>query len=231
MKTVSLNLAASAPTGISSFQDGDIFRESNIDLQAASLADALGWLKAQALAAGYLANDQTWTGSNEFDTGTGGGAKTISVTGDGDFVLENGGGLRVGTGAPDGGSWVASAFTTNQDCDAEFGGVLSFLARLVASQDTVGDAPSTLSHLLIHRVPQLTANRVYTLPSGAAGQLSLIKRTRTADAFTVTLADGGGNIGVISASNAGWMLAMCTGGTSWVPIAWGGTLSTVGTGT
>ncbi len=230
MKTVSIDTAALWGAGLRTWQDGDVFRESNTDLVIEDIGDRLGYLKAQADLAGYLAADQTWEGSNEFDTGTGGGAETISVIGDGDFKLENGGGLRVATGT-DGGSWVASAFTTNQDCDAEFGGVLAFLERLVASTETLADAPATLSHALVHRVGTLTANRVYTLPSGTAGQLSLIKRTRTADAFTVSLADGSGNIGVISASQAGWMLAMCSSGTTWVPIAWGGTLSTVGTGT
>lgn len=227
MKTVSLNLAASAPTGISSFQDGDIFRESIIDLQAASLADALGWLKAQALAAGYLAADQTWTGSNTFATGTGGGTKTIAITGDGDFNVER---IRVATGT-DGGAWDASTFVVKGAVEATFECVPLFAAGLAAESETVADAAASLTGVLIHRVPQLTANRVYTLPSGAPGQLALIKRTRTADAFTVTLNDGGGAIAQISASAAGWILAMCTTTTTWVVLAWGGTVVSISTTT
>jgi hypothetical protein len=230
MKTLTINTAAGWGAGVRSFLDGDIFRESNIDLSAGDIADRLGYLKAQSDASGKLAADQTWAGSNEFDTGTGGGAKTISVTGDGDFVLENGGGLQVASGS-DGGQWTASAFTTNADCDAQFNGILEAAGRLIAASVSLSDASAALTGVLIHRVPQLTANRTYTLPSGAAGQLALLKRTRTADAFTAALNDGGGAIGTISASSAGWILAMCTAGTTWVVVAWGGTVTGISTST
>lgn len=227
MKNVTINTAASWGASFRSFQDGDIFRESNIDLQAGDLADRLGYLKAQSDASGKLAADQTWTGSNEFDTGSGGGAETISIIGDGDFNVER---INVSSGT-DGGVWNASTFQVNADCDGAFNGILEVAGRLVSASETVADAAAALTGVLIHRVPTLTANRIYTLPSGAAGQLALLKRTRTADAFTAALHDGGGAIGTISASNAGWILAMCTSGTTWVVLAWGGTVTGISAST
>lgn len=226
MKNVTINTAASWGASFRSFQDGDIFRESNIDLQAGDLADRLGYLKAQSDASGKLAADQTWTGSNTFNTGTG-TPKTIAITGDGDFNVER---IRVATGT-DGGSWDASTFIVKSAVEATFECIPLLFAGLAAESASVADASASLSSVLIHRVPALTANRVYTLPSGAAGQLAFIKRTRTADAFTVSLNDGGGTIAQISASAAGWVLAMCTTTTTWVVIAWGGTVTSISTTT
>lgn len=231
MKTITINTGAAWGASVSSWQDGDIFRETNADTVSTSFADRLGYLKAQSDASGKLAADQTWAGSNEFDTGTGVGAKTISVTGDGDFALENGGGLRVATGT-EGVRASSSEFVVKPLCEAIFEGPIRLDGNsFSASQETLADANASLTGVLIHRVPQLTANRTYTLPSGTLGQLSLLKRTRTADAFTAALNDGVGAIGTISASSAGWILAMCTAGTTWVVVAWGGTVTGISTST
>lgn len=222
MKNVAINTGASWGTSFRSFQDGDIFRESNIDLQAGDIADRLGYLKAQVDGAGKLAGDNTWTGSQTFDTGTS-SPKTFQITGDGDFKVER---IQVATGN-DGGSWTASTFVVKSGVEAIFECIPHLFAGLSVEPATVADANATLSSVLVHRVPQLTSNRVYTLPSGVVGQLSLLKRTRTSDAYTATLNDGGGAIGQISASAAGWLLAMCNGGTDWVIVAWGGTVASL----
>ena len=66
MKTLGLNTSAPEPTGIRAWQDGDVFRESNHDLIAQDIADALGWAKGAIQVRIAPADDITFTGTNEF---------------------------------------------------------------------------------------------------------------------------------------------------------------------
>ena len=211
------------PTGVAtawsgtfrSFVDGDIFRESNIDLNAGDIAERLAYLKDRADIAVTTTGTQTITGIKTFNTDAG----PLTITGVDDF---------------------ACAAT------ATFGAAVAFNAEVAAndnllaaaafgiSTETLADAAAALSAAaVVHRVPTLTANRVYTLPATvtAEGQLMFIVRNRTADAFTVTLQTSGATtIGVISASSAGWILVRgTTSGNTWRLVAWGGTVTSLDT--
>src|SRR3972149_6424632 len=68
MKAYTIDLGAAWAATIETFQDGNVFRETNIDLMADSIADRLGYLKAQSdtfVAVGD--NPVTWTGEHIFD--------------------------------------------------------------------------------------------------------------------------------------------------------------------
>lgn len=209
------------PTGTSvawsgtfrSFVDGDIFRESNIDLNAGDLADRLAYLKDKADAAGYLATANAWTGENTFTT-------EASVT---DFIVDGDGEMTVNASA----QFNAAA---NFASEVATSGGLLLSGYLAAGIETLADAPATLSNVLVHRVPTLTANRVYTLPTGTDGQLALFIRPRTADAYTATLQNPAATtMGVISASNSGWILCVKKPASVWVVAAYGGTVTSVDT--
>jgi hypothetical protein len=217
MKTVALNLAAASPTGIQSFQDGDIFRESNIDLQAASLADALGYLRAQTDNAVLKTGNQTIAGNKTFS-----GTTTLS-----------------GPNALSGATTVSGALLATST--AEFDGQVNFDAacyvdeNLYPSFANLPDANGAIDNIRVfYRVPQITANRVYTLPTGSAsivGRIHRFTRSRTADAFTVTMQDATGTVAIIDASAAGWVELECvdTSASGWRVSAWGGTVSSLRT--
>lgn len=220
------------PTGVAtawsgtfrSFVDGDIFRESNIDLNAGDIAERLAYLKDKADAAAYLAADQTFTGSCTF---AGGATKTFSVTGD--------------NAASFAGVTVSSSFTTQAGSsvsivadDCEIASPLLLSSALGVATGDLADAAATIgAAATIYRVPTLTANRIYTLPSAAVNNHTvLVVRMRTADAFTVTVQTSGATtMGVISASAAGWILCHYkTSAAAWRVVAWGGTVTSLDTG-
>lgn len=66
MKNLTINLAAAWDTFISTFQDGDVFRESQIDISMGTIANRLGWLKTALEAKPDLADNNNWTGVNTF---------------------------------------------------------------------------------------------------------------------------------------------------------------------
>ncbi len=210
MKNVSINLAAAWDTFIRSFQDGNIFRESNIDLATGDIADRLGYLKNKADLAGYLAGTNVWTAANEFQS-------TVTVTGGNDVDLTDA---------------VLQAGNSNFAGEAEFDDVVHMQGGVAFNLTTLADANATLAASTYeHRVPTLTANRVYTLPATTGlndGHKILMARLRTADAFTATLQDPTGptTLGIVSASTAGYIVATKKG-SSWVVSQWGGTLTSL----
>ena len=139
------------PTGTSvawsgtfqSFVDGDIFRESNIDLNAGDIADRLAYLKDRADIAAYLANDQTFTGSCTF---AGGATETFSVTGDNAAEFNN---------------VTINGSTSVQDLTVAAG--LLVAGVFAPDYATTTDANASLGNEFVQRVPTLTANRTYTL--------------------------------------------------------------------
>jgi hypothetical protein len=211
MKTLVINTLASWVATIRSFVDGDIFRESNIDLSMGDVADRVGYLKAQVDASGKLAGNNTWTGDNIFDTGTG-PAKIFRITGD----------------------WDAEIFSPLKAQTADFAEQVTFQDRAVVngvlelanvleftSNATLADANVAIT-TLVARVPATGNNRVYTLPAGSAGQLCFVVRARAADAHTITIQDPSGSVtqGVMPASAASWMVLCANSSTSWRPLAW-----------
>lgn len=211
MKTATIDTAALWAGTISTFQDGDIFRETNIDTMVDSIGDRLGYLKAKADAAAYVAADNTFTGNNTFTTASGG--DDLTVGGDGELIVNVGATMN---GAM---NIASAAFTGRIEIGAEFNSAPNVLA----------DAAATCSAVLFQRVPTLTANRVYTLPAGSAGDLALMTRSGT-EAFTATLQDptGSTTVGVVSSGASGWILAQKRG-SNWVAVAWGGTVTSIRT--
>lgn len=212
MKTATIDTAALWAGTISTWQDGDIFRETNTDTVTDSIADRLGYLKTKADAAGYIAAANTWTGENTFTT-------VASVT---DFVVGGDGDMTVA---------AAATFNSTATFNSEVSAANVLLTGVVGpSYETLADSAASLSNVLVHRVPTLTANRVYTLPAGSDYQLALIVRNRTADAFTATLQTSTPTtLGVISASSAGWILVQKKPASVWVVVAWGGTVTSLDT--
>lgn len=173
MKNVTINIAATWPGGtpsIQSWQNGDVFQETNCDLMAADVADRLGYLYGALAGKGGLAATNNWTQANNF-------GDTIQVTGD-----------CLVTGAIEGGSLAV-------DGDSVMNGALEFGAVAThgteARYDTVADAGSiTVNASLDHvRIPTLTANRTYTVEDDPAPRDGAEMRFYRpgSDAYTVTI--------------------------------------------
>lgn len=180
-KTVTINLAAPWSAGVSMPQDGDIFRESNLDVWLGSYADRIGYLKTrevelEADKAG-AASDMVWSGSHifnkaltpvEFAQGLLVSALGVEVTGGG--VAVSNGNITVG------------------------GGLLTFSNAVGSGQvyrtSTGSDAAFTIDATYDEwRVPQLTSSRIWTVDSTPApnnGRRLRVTKVRN-DAFTLTL--------------------------------------------
>ena len=221
MKATTIDTAALWAGTISTWQDGDIFRETNTDIVSESIGDRLGYLKAKADVAGYLAADQTWAGSNTFDTGV---ADTTTFAGDNAVVFNT---------SVDVNSTFHSVDNAALDGETSLNGAAYATGLFGISTADTTDADATLSTMTVQRVPTLTGNRVYTLPAPTyPGQLCLLIRNRTADAFTATLQTATPTtLGVVSASSAGWILAQAKNitATGWRLVAWGGTVTSLDT--
>lgn len=208
MKSVSINTGASEPTAIQSFQDGDIFRESNIDLQAASLADALGWLKAQLALKATLSGANTWTSFQTFQPDGAWGSEPLSAL----FYRE----VRLVT------------YATSPTEAATAG----FIQRVI----TMADANETWNPVAeIFLVPQNAAARTYKFnsPSGGASRKIKIVRPRSVDAFAVTIQDGSSvTMGIISSSEAGFIELTydTTSAQGWIVTGYGGVVTSLAEG-
>ncbi len=186
LKTIALNLAASEPTGVRSWQDGDIFRESNCDLPTTDIVDALGWLKTTLSFKVAPADDVdfsgtiNFTGAVVFDETTG----LIPVefnTG----ILINALGLEVTSG----GITCSAGNISLQGGELTYSSTVS--SGTVHRVTTGTDAALTITAAADeYRCPQLTANRVWTVdntPAPTTGRRLRVSRPRTADAFTLTI--------------------------------------------
>ncbi len=181
MKTVSIDTGAVWGSGVRSWQDGDVLRESNMDLIIDDITDRLGYLKArevelEADKAG-AASDMVWSGSHifnkaltpvEFAQGLLVSALGVEVTGGG--VAVSNGNITVG------------------------GGILTFSNAVGSGQvyrtATGSDAAFTIDATYDEwRVPQLTSSRIWTVDSTPApnnGRRLRVTKVRN-DAFTLTL--------------------------------------------
>ncbi len=188
MKNVTINTAAAWAGTFRSYQDGDIFRESNIDLSAGDLADRLGYLKATVDGKPGLADNNTWTGTQTFNnvvTFTG----TVQQTGNPDFQL-SGSPLEIGNIVCDG----DISFPADDDSGVS--------RRIVTGSDANATIDAAADEI---RVPTLTANRTWTFNAVGPrpGALVRIIRNSNLDAFTLTVKRGDGTtIAVFAASTA-----------------------------
>ncbi len=200
MKDVAIDTGAAWVATYKTWQDGDVFRESNTDVIWDALGDRLGYLKTQVDLRATLAGTNTWTAANTFQS---------DVTVEGDLNT---------TSAING---AGGTFTD----------IMNFSAISLAPT-TLTDVDTTISGTFYEfRVPAITGNRIYTLPSTTGlvdGHRIQIVRMRTADAFTVTLKDPTGptTLGIISASLQGFIEATKKG-SSWVVSQWGGTVTSL----
>lgn len=203
MKNLTINLLAAWAATFRTFQDGDAFRESNIDLMSGDLGDRIGFLKTALDGKGDLEASNTWTENQIFE-----GSLTI----DGDATVAG----AVGTGnlTVDGDEGVNGALSYGDS--AQHGVVLRY--------ETGADAAATYNASSDHiRVPTLTGNRIWTIeddPAPRDGAEITIYRPGN-DAFTLTIrretALGGvTTLGVFDGSVYGtWLKILFTSG-HWV---------------
>lgn len=210
MKSLVINLLAGWVGTVRSFIDGDIFRETNIDLSMGDVADRLGYLKTKADGSVQLATANAITGNNTHaGTETFNGQATFNSTSSfNDDASFN--------------SSVDVSATLNSNTLAQFQGELRLVGAFANLNGVVRFVPETLANAdsvigantFFARVPQITVNRIYTLPAAIGdGQIVVLSRVRTADAFSVTLnTPAAVTVGVIPASQAGWLVAEYQGG-------------------
>lgn len=218
MKSYTIDTAAAWSGSITTWQDGDVFRETNTDAVTDSIGDRLGYLKTKADGAAYLAAaSQTFSGVATWA----GASSGVVVSGD----L----GLTVGTFDVGGTATFSDVVDFNAG-PVTFASAPVFNGGLKADYSTLSDADTTIGTptKFEYRVPTLTANRSYGL-DGTANTLAIISassqgwvelvhsttkqrvrvvRMRTADAFTVTVKGTAGT----------WRIA-----------AWGGSVTSLDT--
>lgn len=219
MKSLVINLLAAWAGNIRSFVDGDIFRETNIDLSMGDVADRLGYIKTALDTLGSLAGDNSWSGNNEFvtDFGAGSGFK-VSGSDNALFTV----GVVLSQFLTVAGTVVVNGATlaTGVATDLFIGATIQIAT---SAQETLADANATITKTMV-TVPQITGNHVYTLPAVGAstGRLCFIRRPRSADAFTVQIIrpSDSASLGTLAVSKPGWMLAAVVGG-NWKPVFWG----------
>lgn len=220
MKSYTIDLAAAWAASLQTWQDGDVFRETNTDIVIDAIADRLGYLKTQSDTFVAVGDDPVvWTGEHSFN----GGTTTLGTT-----VIDE---LNVSSGGTLTGTWIGVGSmtfgsTNNITFVGEGGGVLGRRSEGSDAATTFTTAADVVS------VPQLTANRVYTArstgPVPPFGARIRVYRARTADAFTVEIQrEGGTSLATISASAQGWVDLFFT--TKWIVVGFGGTVTAVNT--
>lgn len=91
---------------------------------------------------------------------------------------------------------------------------------------TLGDADETLDFTAdVYEIPDVTGNRVYTLPALVTGrQVKRFRRSGNANNFSAVVKQGATTIATFPGNNSGksWALIETDGGSSWRTGAWGG---------
>jgi hypothetical protein len=215
MKTLVINLAAVWAATISTFQDGDVFRESNIDTSMGTIADRLGALKTLVDGKAGLATANTWTNNNEFNTDSG----TFQVTGSGDAEFST----------PVFANATLSVFGVATFSDEALieGGVALGIQALANANETID---ATAFHA---RVPStINAARTYTLPATtglADGHSVNVERVdTTANIVTIQDPTGPTTVGQLSGGAAGW-IEFIKRGSAWRVGRFGGAVGSLST--
>lgn len=189
MKNYTINTAAAWVATLSTWQDGDVFRETNTDTVTVSIGNHLGYLKTAVDGKPDLTSNNTWVGNQEFDG---------DVTCGGDFTA----GTVDCSGVSCSG---AVSFSGTADAGVE--------RRILMGSDAAATIIAGYDQI---RIPILTANRVYTLSESApvprTGAKLEIIRNANSDAFTLTVHRAGGTtIGIFPASAANHMTVTWSG--------------------
>lgn len=198
MKDLALNLLANWANTLRSWVDGDVFRESNIDLYTGSIGDRLGWLKTAVEARVKLAGNNNIQGTQVFSTGS--VTFAVPVTGVSGLTINGGATSLLGT-------TVTSLTIPNGR-----GGIKN---RIL----TLADANTTLVEVNHdqYRIPENVDARIYTFTDNADydGRTVTIVRPRATDNFSVRIkrsGDAGNNLFQLPANTAGWCMITCDAG-------------------
>lgn len=222
MKNLAISLLASWGSSIRTFVDGDIFRESNIDLMEGDIADRLGYLKAQFALTPTLAGSNALTGLWTWAAGV---APGIVVLGDAGVTTTD---LDVkGFGTFEN----QVTFTAASVLEIEGTHQTDTTATMLEQTATLADAnitvPSTGNRF---RAPIMaTADRVYTLPTPiAAGRtLRIEKMHNDSHKLTVKNASAGTMCDInVTAAGVGWV-EVRDSSTGWVVSAFGGDVTSI----
>lgn len=182
MKTITINTAAAWVGTLSSWQDGDVFRETNTDTVYTAIANRLGYLKTTVDGKASVSSGNTWAGSQII-------APTASAWPSPPF------GLSV---------YRSIRFANNETATAE-AAVAGIEWRTVRLNGGADETKSPSAEIFL--VPTTTGNRIYRFnaPSGGMHFRFRVVRPRTADAHTVTIQNSAGSktYAVISASSRG----------------------------
>ncbi len=199
MKSLAINLAAIWAATLETFQDGNVFRESNIDLQMLSIGDRLGYLKTAVDGKASLSTNNTWTGVQTFKPSGGGGQVAATF-------------------------WRSLQFVT-RGTDAVESLIAGVVNRIERFNGAANETVTIASEYLL--IPTTTGNRQYSLnpPSPSLnGRVIRITRPRTGDAHTCEILDvlAGTTLCIFPASQTGWVDLMFDGASasgSWVVVA------------
>lgn len=202
MKSVAITVAAWVAS-FSTWQDGDVFRESQIDIISGEMADRFGYLKNALDGKASLSGTNTWTAMQTIQPSDGGAPIGLRLYRELHFVS-----------------------TATSPGEATRAGLHH---RKVILPDVDGTyAPDGDTFI----VPQTGGNRIYRFgPNGGNdGRRIRIVRPRVGDAQTVTVQDSGSNtIAVFPSGAAGWIdIEFDVSKTpQWLPVSWSSTLTSV----
>lgn len=210
MKTITIDTGAAWDTTISTWDDGDVFRETNIDIVSTDIADRLGYLKATLDTKPDVSDDLEFTGEVEFS-----GAQFVVSAGDitmgatGNFTLQ---------GTVDCDVINATSFVAAQ------GGVAQNVLLL---SDAAQNIDCNQNQIL--RVPVLTANRIYTFNEPPEASIEITVTKAQSSAFTATFRRADSTVlAIIDASVPGW-IRFHANGTKILVSAWSAGVSSINT--
>ena len=222
-KALTIDTAAAWAGTITTIQDGDPASEATMDLVMDSVADRLGYLKTREANAFPLASATTRTvsglGTTDFSSAVNLNALT-SINGALGLVVNTGSSVSISSGA-----LLAHA------------GLLNLTGSMAASYALLPDANATITMVFESRVPVITANRTYTLPSVAALPFGAGPRYR----IRITKADNANHqalivepvaLGLLAALGStnpyqGWVEFVANALGEWRVSAWGGSASAI----
>lgn len=214
MKNITINTAAEWVTTLLAPQDGDKARELTFwDLLFTRIGDQLGALKTMVDGKASLSGDNEWSGTQTFRT----------IDGPITFVEDD---YDVEFQAP-----IVAQNSTFNDV-SQFNGPTYLFGGIALTPQALPDAASAIAVTTFHaRVPVITANRVYTLPSTAGlpdGWTIRLERLDISSAWSATLQDPTGptTMGIVGASAQGWV-EVIKRGSNWRVSAWGGSVTSL----
>lgn len=222
-KALTIDTAAAWAGTITTIQDGDPASEATMDVVMDSIGDRLGYLKTREANSFPLSSGTTRTvsgvGTVDFSSPVNLNALT-TVYGASGLLVNTGSNISISAGA-----LLAHA------------GLLNLTGSMAASYALLPDANATITMVFESRVPVLTGNRTYTLPSVAALPFGVGPRYR----IRVTKADNANHqalivepvaLGLLAGLGAtnpyqGWVEFVTNALGEWRVSAWGGSASAI----